>query len=182
MKTTLSAARLLVALTLLTGFLYPLAVWAVGHTCFASAAEGSLVYRQGRLVGSTLLAQPTTSPRYFQPRPSAGDFATGPSGASNLAWTSAKLQRATEDRLARFGAGVPPDLLTTSGSGLDPHISPAAARYQAGQVATVRQLPPAQTARLLALIARQTEGGRMSPARINVLRLNLALDAEFSNP
>jgi len=180
MKTFLTSFRLLVALSLLTGLLYPLAVWAVGHVFFRQAAEGSLLHRGGQLVGSELLAQEFTDPRYFWPRPSAGDYATVPSSASNQAWTNARLAVAAADR--RRTLGDAPDLQTASGSGLDPHLSPAAVRMQAGRVVRTRQLTAAQLVTLDELVARHTEGGQISPARINVLNLNLALDSAFPTP
>lgn len=181
MKTVLSSLRVLVVLSMLTGLLYPLAVWAVGQVCFRDAAEGSLLRRDGRVVGSALLAQKTGDPRYFSPRPSAGDYATVASGASNQAWTSAKLAASVTERRGASGLadGVPADLLTASGSGLDPHLTPGAIDAQVAGVAAARRLSPEQQQALRELIARHTEGGHISPARVNVLRLNLALDAAF---
>ncbi|CAM3082168.1 K(+)-transporting ATPase subunit C [Rariglobus hedericola] len=175
MKTLLQSLRLFLVLTVLTGVVYPLAVWAVGRLSFHDAAEGSLLTRDGRVVGSALLAQKFTSNRYFTSRPSAGDFATVASGASNLAWTSAKLR----DRLAAAPAGQPADLATTSGSGLDPHLSPEAVAVQLDRVATARHLDAARRAQLNELVARHTEGGQLTPQRVNILQLNLALDAAF---
>jgi K+-transporting ATPase ATPase C chain len=180
MKTLFASFRMLVVLSLLTGGLYPLAVWAVGRMAFRSQAEGSLVVREGRVVGSALLAQKTTSPRYFWPRPSAGDFATVASGASNQAWSSAKLAASIDERRAAWrGGDVPAELLTASGSGLDPHLTPGAVRFQAGRVAGARKLDVTQRRKLDELIAQHIEGGQLVPARINVLLLNLALDATF---
>lgn len=181
MKTFLQSLRLLAVLTVLTGLLYPLAVWTVGRVFFPDTAEGSLLRREGRVVGSALLAQKTTDPRYFSPRPSAGDFATVASGASNLPWSSPHLAGAVAEHRATFGgaADLPPDLLTASGSGLDPHLSPAAVLVQTPRVSATRHLTDAQQDTLRELIARLTEGGQISPARVNILRLNLALDAAF---
>lgn len=182
MKTVLHSLRLLAVLTLLTGGVYPLAVWAIGHGFFRAQAEGSLLLRDGRVVGSSLLAQKTADPRYFQPRPSAGDYATVPSGASNQGWTSARLAADIATRRAAFDsetARVPPDLLTASGSGLDPHVSPEAARLQAGRVAAARSLDTGRRRKLDELVARHTEGGQFTPPRVNVFLLNLALDAAF---
>ncbi|HWA29320.1 MAG TPA: potassium-transporting ATPase subunit C [Lacunisphaera sp.] len=180
MKTSFQSARLLLALTLLTGGLYPLAVWAVGHVCFRDAAEGSQLRRNGRLVGSALLAQKNDDPRYFWARPSAGDYATVASGASNQGWTNAKLAAAVTER--RNALGDSPDLLAASGSGLDPHLSPAAVLAQAARVSRSRQLGAAQQVALNDLIARHVEGGQITPARVNVLRLNLAVDTAFPLP
>lgn len=184
MKTLFISFRLLAVLTVLTGGLYPLAVWSAGRLAFRDRAGGSLLTRDGSVVGSALLAQKTTAPRYFFPRPSAGDYATVASGASNLAWTSSKLAAAVAERRAALGgtAELPADLLTASGSGLDPELSPAAVRLQAPRVAAARKLSPAQQHALDGLIARQVEGGQFSPERINVLRLNLALDSAFPSP
>jgi K+-transporting ATPase ATPase C chain len=181
MKTFLPSLRLLAGLTVLTGVIYPLAVWAVGQAAWPTAAGGSLLYRNGRLVGSALLAQKTTDPRYFWPRPSAGDYATVPSGASNQSWTNAALVTAVAARRASWGGGadLPSDLLTASGSGLDPHLSPAAVQLQVDRIARARQFTPEQRVALNELIARLTEGGQINPARINVLQLNLAADSAF---
>lgn len=181
MKTFLQSLRVLAVLTGLTGLLYPLAVWGVGRTFFRHKAEGSILARAGVPVGSELLAQKTTDPRYFWPRPSAGDYATVASGASNQAWSSSKLAAAVAERRAAWGGGpeVPADLLAASGSGLDPDLTPAGVRLQLPRIARARQLAPAQQDAIDGLIARITEGGQFSPARINILRLNLALDDAF---
>ncbi|ATC65338.1 K(+)-transporting ATPase subunit C [Nibricoccus aquaticus] len=184
MKTFLQSLRLFALLTLLTGALYPLAIWATGHAFFRNAAEGSLLTHNNRIIGSALLAQKNPDPRYFQPRPSAGDYATVPSGASNQPWTSAKLAASvitastdyrTFNQLAPT-APLPSDAITSSGSGLDPHISLANARLQLSRVARARNLTTQQLTTLDTLLARHTEGGHLTPARVNVLRLNLALD------
>lgn len=190
MKTLFQAGRVLAVLTFLTGIVYPLAVWAVGQVFFRPAAEGSLLERQGRVVGSALLAQQTTDPRYFQPRPSAGDYATVASGAGNQAWTNAKLRAAIAARAKSFrernrlpdARPVPADAVTSSGSGLDPDVSLEAIRGQVARVAAARQLGPNQTQALEELVARLVEGGQLSPQRVNVLQLNLALDTFFPSP
>lgn len=180
MKILIQSLRALLALTLLTGVAYPLLVWGVGQAAFREQAEGSLVYRDDRLVGSILLAQRTADARYFRPRPSAADYATVASGASNQAWTSAKLTAEMTERLAATGGSdLPADLLTASGSGLDPDLSVAAIQVQIERVATARKISPAQRRDLDELIARETEGGQLGPARVNVLQLNLALDTTF---
>lgn len=183
MKTFLTALRLFAVLATLTGVLYPLAVTAIARVAFPAQANGSLVTNSaGVPTGSALLAQKTESPRYFWPRPSAADYATVASGASNLAPTSQNLHDAIAARAAALrtahglpaDAPVPADLLMTSGSGLDPHISPTAAAFQAARVATARNLP---LATVTAAIAAHTEsGGLLGENRVNVLLLNLALD------
>lgn len=180
MLTLIHSFRLLAALTLLTGLLYPLAVWAIGRAFFPAQAEGSLLHRDSRLVGSALLAQPSADPGHFWPRPSAAGYATVASGASNQAWTSATLVATIAARRTALGGDdVPADLLTASGSGLDPEISTAAAAFQLDRIAAARRLSPAQRDALVDLVARHTEGGQFGPARVNVLRLNLALDTAF---
>jgi len=181
MKTLLTACRLLFVLTALTGFAYPFIVWAAGHALAPAASEGSLLRRDGRIVGSALLAQPPAGPRYFTPRPSAGDYATVASAASNRAWTSTTLATEMARRREAWGGGqdVPPELLAASGSGLDPHLSPEAVAYQTGRVAATRRLDAAGRAALHEVIARHTEGGQLGPSRVNVLKLNLALDDAF---
>ncbi len=180
----LSALRIFLVLTLLTGTVYPIAVTGIAQTLFAWRADGSLVELNGRVVGSELLGQKFSSLRYFWPRPSAADYATIPSGASNLGWSSAQLQKVVDERRASLNGGdgthaVPAELLFASGSGLDPHISPAAAFYQMDRVATARGLGAEQRRRLQNLIAQKTEPpswGFLGQPRINVLRLNIELD------
>lgn len=184
MKTLLSALRIFLLLAVLTGLVYPLIVTAIARVAFPVQAEGSLVRDAGgRVVGSALLAQKTTGPRYFWPRPSAADYATVPSGASNHSPTSLKLRDAMNARAAALRAAhgltadapVPADLLFASASGLDAHISPAAAEFQAARVATARGV---SVESVRALIAKHTEsGGLLGEDRVNVLQLNLALDA-----
>lgn len=187
MKTFLQSLRLLAGLTLLTGALYPLAVWAAGQLLFHDTANGSLQTRRGVLVGSALLAQKTTDPRYFSPRPSAGDYAAVASGASNLAWTSTKLRDTVaanekqfrEQNLVPDSTVLPADAITASGSGLDPDLTLATVKLQAHRVAAARRLTSEQQDALDGLIARHVEGGQLGEARINILRLNLALDETF---
>ena len=175
MKNLATSLRLLAVMTILTGILYPLSLVAVGRI-FPAQAGGSLIVRNGKPVGSALLAQKNESPRYFQPRPSAAAFATVASGASNLGPTSAALAKAIADRRAIWGQDAPADLLTTSGSGLDPHLSPEAAAFQARRVAEARKIPDAD---VLALVNKFTDGpqfGFLGEPRVRILELNLALD------
>lgn len=161
--------RVTVVLLVLTCGIYPAAVWAIGQVAFHDRANGSLVTRDGRVIGSTLIGQSFTSDRYFHSRPSAVDYNAQGSGGSNLGPTSKKLR----DRITR---GAPVDAITTSASGLDPHISPENARAQSSRVARARGI---DESRVVALIARYTEGrfiGIYGEPRVNVLQLNLALD------
>jgi K+-transporting ATPase ATPase C chain len=175
---------LIFAFTILLGIGYPLAVWGVGQVIFPHQANGSLVRNaSGEIVGSELIGQNFTSPGYFHGRPSAAGngYDAGASSGSNLGPTSDKLIKRiegdTETRVAENpGTPVPADLVTTSGSGLDPHISPAAAGFQIPRVAKERSMTEIE---LRELVARFTEGrtvGILGEPRINVLMLNLELD------
>jgi K+-transporting ATPase ATPase C chain len=173
----------------LTGLLYPLVVTGLSKLLFAEKADGSLVKdERGAVVGSELIGQSFAAAGYFQPRPSAaGDkgFDATASGGSNFGPTSKKLRdRATADvarLLSEGGAGgpIPAELVTTSGSGLDPHLSPAAALWQVQRVAKARNVAPE---RVRAVVEAQVEGrdlGFLGEPRVNVLLLNLALDRQF---
>lgn len=182
----ISALRMLAMMTLLCGAAYPLVVTTVAHALFPDRARGSLVHAGGRPVGSRLLAQPFSGAGYFHPRPSAARYATLPSGAGNQGGTSAALRREIGERAAfwRAAAGgtepVPEDLLLASGSGLDPHISPEAAAFQVDRVAHARGFDAARRAGLASLVRRHIEepqGGLFGCRRVNVLLLNLDLDA-----
>ena len=172
-------------LSVLTGLLYPLAVTALGTGLFPKQATGSLLKRQDAVVGSSLLGQPFTSDRYFHGRPSATSpypYNAAASSGSNLAPSNPDLRAAAKDRVDALdrdnpGVPVPMDLATTSASGLDSDISPEAASYQVTRVAKARGLPGQTVADL---VDRHTEGrlwGFWGEPRVNVLRLNLALDA-----
>ena len=181
------ALVLFVTLSVLTGLVYPLATTGIAQAAFPHQAAGSLIVRDGKPVGSSLIGQNFSDPKYFWGRPSA----TGPmpnnasaSGGSNLGPLNPALADAVKGRIEALRAAdpgniapVPVDLVTASGSGLDPHISVAAALYQAARVAKARGQSPAQ---LQALIAQHREGPRfgfLGEPRVNVLQLNLALDA-----
>jgi K+-transporting ATPase ATPase C chain len=173
----LTALRTLLVFTALTGFAYPLLVTGIAGVLFPGQAGGSLVERDGHVIGSSLLAQKTESPRYFHPRPSACDYGTMASGASNLSPSSQSLRQAVAERADALGkpqAEIPIELLTASGSGLDPHLSPEAAMFQAERIATARGLP---VDKVKALIERLSQHSSLAPSLVNVLELNLALDA-----
>ncbi|UCV21144.1 potassium-transporting ATPase subunit KdpC [Ferribacterium limneticum] len=188
MKTLLRpAVSLFVLLTAITGIVYPLAVTGVAKVVFPDAANGSLIVKDGKAIGSRLIGQNFTDPKYFWGRPSA----TGPmpynasaSGGSNQGPLNPALSDAVKGRIDALKAAdpdnklpIPTDLINASASGLDPHISPEAAAYQVARVARLRQLPPAD---LKALVSQHTEGrqwGVFGEPRVNVLQLNIALDS-----
>lgn len=178
-----TSIRFTLLTTLLFGILYPLLVTGVAGALFPHKAAGSLILKNGQVIGSELLAQSFASDRYFHPRPSAAGNGYDPtsSGGSNLAQSNAKLVQRIQgdiDKLARENPGhpVPIDAVTTSGSGLDPDITPDNANFQAPRIAKSRNLTEAQ---IHQLIQQHTAGrtfGLLGEPRVNVLELNLALD------
>ena len=190
------AVVVLIGLTLITGLLYPLAMTGFAQVLFPRQAQGSLIVQDGKVVGSSLIGQPFSDAKYFHGRPSAttapdpqdssktveAPYNAANSGGSNLGPTSKALSdRITADverlKAENPSAAVPIDLVTTSGSGLDPDISPDAAYFQVPRVAQARGLP---TERVRALVESQIQGrtlGLFGEPRVNVLKLNLALDA-----
>ena len=182
------ALMVLLLLTLVTGVAYPLLVTGIAQAVFPSQARGSLIVKDGKIVGSRLIGQPFDDPKYFWSRPSAtSPFAdnAGSSSGSNLSPTNPDLVKAVQGRVDALRAAdpgntapVPVDLVTASGSGLDPHISPAAAIYQVARVAKARKLDPEAVRQL---VERHIEGrslGFLGEPRVNVLALNLALDGK----
>ncbi|MEW6123199.1 MAG: potassium-transporting ATPase subunit KdpC [Pseudomonadota bacterium] len=182
---------LLVAFTFLTGLAYPLAITGIAQLAFPAKANGSLVEANGAVVGSRLIGQSFTSDRYFHGRPSAttgadpGDpsktvdmpYNAAASTGSNLGPTSKALAEAVAERAKALGSGPQPaDLVTASGSGLDPHVSPAGAYAQVDRVAAARKLPAATVRALVDKSAQGREFGILGEPRVNVLELNLALD------
>jgi K+-transporting ATPase ATPase C chain len=177
-----------VLLTLVTGVAYPGVVWIVAQLAMPKQATGSVIERDGKAVGSRLLGQAFSSPRYFWGRPSAtGPFPNNPavSSGSNQGVVNPNLHAAVKDRIAALRAAdpgntaaVPVDLVTASGSGLDPQISPAAAEFQVNRVARERGLDPQRVRRLVAAATEGRTFGLLGEPRVNVLELNLALDAQ----
>jgi K+-transporting ATPase ATPase C chain len=181
------ATVLLVIMMALTGIVYPLFITGVGQAFFHHKANGSLIVRNGQVAGSSLIGQPFSDPRYFWSRPSATTpypYDGGASTGSNLGPTNPALLKAITDRIAALRAAdpgntapVPIDLVTASGSGLDPDISPAAAEYQVARVARVRGLSAGVVQKLVAQYTEGRQLGFLGEPRVNVLGLNLALDA-----
>ena len=177
------AVFVFLALTLVTGVAYPLLITVIGQLAFSRQAQGSLVERDGHVVGSALIAQGFTGAKYFWSRPSAAGYNGAASTGSNLGPTNPVQLDAVKQRIGDMRAAhgdqkpVPIDLVTASGSGLDPHITPAAAEYQVERVARERGTTPNAVRKA---VADATEGrtfGLLGEPRVNVLRLNLALDA-----
>ena len=187
MRTQLRPALVsLVALTLLTGLLYPLVITGLAQMLFPQQANGSLIMKDGKSVGSSLIGQPFDAPKYFWGRPSATSpfpYNAAASSGSNLGPTNDALMKAVQAHIDALKTAdpdnplpLPVDLVTASGSGLDPHISPASAAYQVRRVARARGIDEAVVRQL---VSQHTEGrqlGILGELRVNVLTLNLALD------
>ena len=191
MRTQLKTAIIvLVLLTLITGVIYPLVVTVIAQIAFPAQANGSVIVKDGEAIGSELIGQPFDDPKYFWGRLSA----TGPfpynaaaSSGSNLGPTNPALIAAGQTRIDALKAAdpantqpIPVDLVTASGSGLDPHISPAAAEYQVAHVARARGLDETVVRQLVAQHTQDRELGVLGDPRVNVLELNLALDTTAS--
>ena len=188
-KQLLPAVRMTLTLAVLTGLLYPGVVTGLSQLLFPTAANGSLIQQNGRIIGSTLIGQNFTRPEYFQPRPSAaGNDGYDPtaSSGSNFGPTSQKLADRVKASVEKFRkenpeytGPIPADLLTASGSGLDPHLSPASAAAQAPRVAKARGVSQERIRQLVAQFTEDRDLGFLGEPRVNVLRLNLALDDRF---
>lgn len=181
-----NALVMLLLMTVITGIAYPLAVTGLAQVLFPSQANGSLIVKDGKPVGSTLIGQSFTEPKYFWGRPSAtspqANNGTG-SSPSNLGPTNSALTDAVKQRMDALHAAdpgntaaIPVDLVTASGSGLDPEISPAAAAYQVPRVAKARRLSVAQVQAMVTMATTGRQFGMLGESRVNVLQLNLALD------
>jgi K+-transporting ATPase ATPase C chain len=189
MKVLLQSIRQIILWTIICGIIYPLAITLIANVAFNDQAQGSLVMRDGKLIGSSLLAQQFTGANYFWPRPSACAYGTGPSGlvpsgASNLGPTSGALQTNVINNISAFISGnnlpsntlVPADMAFASGSGLDPHISPQSAQLQVARVAASRGLSVDSLRQLVDKFTEGPQWGFLGQSRVNVLLLNLALD------
>lgn len=186
LKSLKEAVLVLALLTLITGVAYPLAVTGIAQLLFPEKADGSLIFKDGKPVGSGLLGQQFENPKYFWGRPSATTpmpYNTGSSSGSNLSQDNPVQIKAVQERAARLRAAdpdnklpIPVDLVTASGSGLDPHISPAAAEYQIKRVAKARGMDESKIRELVAANTEKRTFGILGEPRVNVLKLNLALD------
>jgi K+-transporting ATPase ATPase C chain len=186
-KNLITAVLMTIATTVLLGILYPLLVTGLAQLIFPKQANGQLIQRDGLVVGSRLIGQPFSGPGYFHSRPSAAGAAgydASASSGSNLGPTNAQLIARVNGDVAKLqaenpGTPIPVDLVTTSGSGLDPDISPAAAQFQIRRVAAERKIPETEVARLVLKNTENRQWGFMGEPRVNVLELNLALDARY---
>jgi K+-transporting ATPase ATPase C chain len=186
-KQTAIAVKFLLVMTVLTGIIYPLVMTGVAQLCFKEKANGSLVMKDGKIIGSSLIGQRFDSAAYFWSRPSAIGYNPLPSGASNYGPTSDTLKKQVTVRRMAFAANnslpgrtsVPKEMIFASGSGLDPHISPEAAMLQLERVSSARKFTESQKLKLKQLITDQTEGPQyylFGEPRVNVFELNLALE------
>jgi len=184
MKNIIISIRMLVVMTILTGGIYTGVVTVIAQGLFPHQSNGSLVEKNGSVLGSHLIQQKFTQDKYFWGRPSAGDYATVPSGASNLGPTSETLKKQVDERKAdlerahpdQAGKEIPQDLLFTSGSGLDPDISPEAAFYQSPRVAKARGVSVEEMNAIVDKHIKHRRFGFMGEPVVNVLALNLDLD------
>jgi K+-transporting ATPase ATPase C chain len=183
-RNLLTAVLMTIATTILLGIIYPLVVTGLAHVLFPGKANGQLITRNGVVIGSRIIGQPFSSPAYFHPRPSAAGngYDAANSNGSQLGPTNQKLIDRVKQDVATLqaenpGKPVPIDLVTTSGSGLDPHITPAAAEFQIPRVARERGLSEDQVRQLVHKYTSGRQFGFLGEPRVNVLELNLALDA-----
>jgi K+-transporting ATPase ATPase C chain len=187
-KNLITAVLMTIATTVLLGILYPLLVTGLAQLIFPQQANGQLIHaKDGVVIGSRLIGQPFSGPGYFHSRPSAAGAAgydATASGGSNLGPTNAQLTTRVSGDVAKLqaenpGVPIPVDLVTTSGSGLDPDITPAAAQFQIRRVAAERKIPEAEVARLVLEHSENRQWGFLGEPRVNVLELNIALDARY---
>src|SRR5271156_2501578 len=187
-KNIVTAVLMMIATTVLLGILYPLLVTGIAQLVFPKQANGQLIQGEnGVVIGSQLIGQPFSGPGYFHSRPSAAGAAgydASASAGSNLGPTNAQLITRVNGDVAKLqaenpGSAIPVDLVTTSGSGLDPDITPAAANFQIRRVAAERKIPEAEIARLVQEHAENRQWGFFGEPRVHVLELNLALDARY---
>jgi potassium-transporting ATPase KdpC subunit len=189
-KNLITAVLMTIATTILLGILYPLLVTGLAQVIFPKQANGQLIQgKDGVVIGSRLIGQPFSGPGYFHSRPSAAGAAgydASASSGSNLGPTNAQLIARVNGDVAKLqaenpGTAIPVDLVTTSGSGLDPNITPAGAQFQIRRVASERKIPEAEVARLVVENSENRQWGFLGEPRVNVLALNIALDARYGH-
>ena len=180
------AILITIVLTILTGIAYPLAVTGIAQTIFHKQANGSLIEQNGKVIGSEIIGQNFTKPEYFHPRPSQNTYDAANSGGSNLGPTNPALADRLKKDAAQFRKDnpdytgpIPADAITASASGLDPEISPANAQAQAARVAKTRGASPDAIQNLVAANTQQRDLGFLGEPRVNVLKLNMALDQQY---
>jgi potassium-transporting ATPase KdpC subunit len=188
-RNLMTAVLMTLVTTILLGIIYPLVVTGIAQGLFHDKANGQLIERSGQVIGSRIIAQPFTGARYFHPRPSAAGngYDAANSGGTNLGPTNQKLIARVTDDAAKLAAEnphqpVPVDLLTTSASGLDPHISPAAAEFQVPRVARERQMSEEAVRQFVQKHTQGRQWGFLGEPRVNVLELNLDLDSQAAQP
>jgi len=189
-KHIVNAVLMTLATTVLLGIIYPLLVTGLAQLLFPKQAGGELISRNGVVIGSRLIGQPFTGPGYFHSRPSAAGAAgydASASTGSNLGPTNGQLIARVNGDVATLhaenpGVPIPVDMVTTSGSGLDPHITPAAAKFQIHRVAAERKVSEGEIAQLVSLHTENRQWGFLGEPRVNVLELNLVLDERFPKP
>jgi K+-transporting ATPase ATPase C chain len=190
-RNLITAVLMTIVTTVLLGIIYPLLVTGLAQLAFHDQANGELLHRSdGALIGSRLIGQPFSGAAYFHSRPSAAGAAgydAGASGGSNLGPTNAQLLARVNADVSKLqgenpGVVVPIDLVTTSGSGLDPHITPAAAAFQIRRVAETRKVPDSEVSDLVRNSTENRQWGFLGEPRVNVLELNIALDVRFGQP
>jgi K+-transporting ATPase ATPase C chain len=185
-KNLVTAILMTIATTVLLGIIYPLVVTGIAQVLFPKKANGQLIEANGKVIGSRIIAQAFTAPGYFHPRPSAVNYDPTSSNGSQFGPTNQKLvDRVKGDtatlRAENPGAPIPIDLVTASGSGLDPEITPAAAAFQVSRVARARGINEDQLRELVSRHTEDRQWGFLGEARVNVLELNLELDKRFPN-
>ena len=184
-KGFIRSVRILLSFSVLTGAVYPFLITGLAQFLFPFQAYGSIVKKEGKAIGSALIGQQFSGNGYFQGRPSVVDYNAASSGASNWGPTNKQLMAAVKERVTsvrrenamEVSETVPADLVLASASGLDPHISPESALLQAGRIAEVRKIPKAQVIELIHKQQESPQFGFLGAPRVNVLKLNLALDA-----
>lgn len=182
MKNTLIAIKSFIIFSVLLGLVYPLTITGIAQVAFPQKANGSLIVKDGQVIGSSLIGQKFDRPEYFNSRPSAVDYNAAGSGASNLGPSSKKLAEQVKKRIANFGKNkhLPPDAVLTSASGLDPHISSENSKLQVKRVAKIRNISETQMQKLIEENTDHELLGIWGQEGVNVLKLNIALDKEIN--